>query len=82
MDHFPFTFSKKTRRLVRFFVRFRWILRVDVMHVNLAAHIPQGFFAEARFFPVLGLPEGTTGGTRRRIAEVLDGLRGEVCGLA
>lgn len=29
---------------------------------------------EARFFPVTALPEGTTGGTRRRIAEVLDGL--------
>ena len=29
--------------------------------------------AEARFFPVQGLPEGTTGGTRRRIAEVLEG---------
>jgi 8-oxo-dGTP pyrophosphatase MutT (NUDIX family) len=29
--------------------------------------------AEARFFPVAALPEGTTGGTRRRIAEVLDG---------
>ena len=29
--------------------------------------------AEARFFPVSDLPEGTTGGTRRRIAEVLEG---------
>ena len=29
--------------------------------------------AEARFFPVAALPEGTTGGTRRRIAEVLEG---------
>lgn len=28
---------------------------------------------EARFFPVTELPEGTTGGTRRRIAEVLEG---------
>lgn len=27
--------------------------------------------AEARFFPVDGLPEGTTAGTRRRIAEAL-----------
>ena len=27
--------------------------------------------AEARFFPVTSLPEGTTPGTRRRIAEVL-----------
>ena len=30
--------------------------------------------AEARFFPSAALPEGTTGGTRRRIAEVLEGL--------
>jgi len=29
--------------------------------------------AEARFFPVTALPEGTTAGTRRRIAEVLGG---------
>ena len=28
---------------------------------------------EARFFPLEQLPEGTTGGTRRRIAEILDG---------
>ncbi|MFZ5677717.1 MAG: NUDIX domain-containing protein [Pseudomonadota bacterium] len=28
---------------------------------------------EARFFPVTALPQGTTGGTRRRIAEVLEG---------
>ena len=35
----------------------------------------RGFeIAEARFFPVDALPEGTTGGTRRRIAEVLDGF--------
>ncbi len=27
--------------------------------------------AEARFFPVTALPEGTTGGTRRRLAELL-----------
>lgn len=30
--------------------------------------------AEARFFPSTVLPEATTGGTRRRIAEVLEGL--------
>lgn len=30
--------------------------------------------AEARFFPAESLPEGTSGGTRRRIAEVLEGL--------
>ena len=29
--------------------------------------------SEARFFPVTELPEGTTPGTRRRIAEVIDG---------
>ena len=29
--------------------------------------------AEARFFPVGALPDGTTPGTRRRIAEVLEG---------
>ena len=29
--------------------------------------------AEARFFPLDALPAGTTGGTRRRIAEVLGG---------
>lgn len=29
---------------------------------------------EARFFPVDGLPEGTTGGTRRRIDEVSAGM--------
>lgn len=28
--------------------------------------------AEARFFPVDALPEGTSGGTRRRLAEVLE----------
>lgn len=27
---------------------------------------------EARFFPITDLPEGTTGGTRRRIREILD----------
>lgn len=30
--------------------------------------------AEARFFPVRDLPEGTTGGTRRRLAEHLDAV--------
>lgn len=30
--------------------------------------------AEARFFPASDLPEGTTPGTRRRIAEVMQGL--------
>jgi 8-oxo-dGTP pyrophosphatase MutT (NUDIX family) len=30
--------------------------------------------AEARFFPLKALPDATSGGTRRRIAEVLEGL--------
>ena len=30
--------------------------------------------AEARFFPVSALPDGTTPGTRRRIAEVTEGV--------
>jgi 8-oxo-dGTP pyrophosphatase MutT (NUDIX family) len=30
--------------------------------------------AEARFFPVAALPDGTTGGTKRRINEVMNGL--------
>ncbi len=34
---------------------------------------PNSEIAEARFFPAAALPEGTTPGTRRRIAEVLDG---------
>jgi ADP-ribose pyrophosphatase YjhB (NUDIX family) len=29
--------------------------------------------AEAKFFPAVALPEGTTGGTRRRIAEIFEG---------
>jgi 8-oxo-dGTP pyrophosphatase MutT (NUDIX family) len=29
--------------------------------------------AEARFFPVTALPEGATGGTRRRLAEIVEG---------
>lgn len=34
---------------------------------------PTSEIAEARFFPVAQLPDGTTPGTRRRIAEVLAG---------
>jgi 8-oxo-dGTP pyrophosphatase MutT (NUDIX family) len=30
--------------------------------------------AEARFFPAADLPKGTTGGTRRRLAELLNGV--------
>jgi 8-oxo-dGTP pyrophosphatase MutT (NUDIX family) len=35
---------------------------------------PSVEIAEARFFPVSALPDGTTGGTRRRIAEIFDGV--------
>lgn len=38
-----------------------------------AGFSPNAEIAEARFFPVAALPETTTGGTRRRIAEVLSG---------
>jgi 8-oxo-dGTP pyrophosphatase MutT (NUDIX family) len=31
--------------------------------------------AEARFFPLAALPEATTGGTRRRLAEITDGTK-------
>ncbi|PZF78441.1 hypothetical protein DK847_01075 [Aestuariivirga litoralis] len=34
---------------------------------------PGAEIAEARFFPVSALPDGTTPGTRRRIAEVIGG---------
>jgi 8-oxo-dGTP pyrophosphatase MutT (NUDIX family) len=34
---------------------------------------PNPEIAECGFFPVTALPEGTTSGTRLRIAEVLDG---------
>lgn len=39
-----------------------------------AGFTPSAEIAEARFFPVGQLPEGTTPGTRRRVAEVLSGL--------
>jgi len=35
---------------------------------------PNAEIAEARFFPVASLPEGTTPGTRRRIAEATEGV--------
>lgn len=38
-----------------------------------AGFTPNAEIAEARFFPAGQLPEGTTPGTRRRIAEVLSG---------
>lgn len=34
---------------------------------------PNAEIAEARFFAIDALPEDTTGGTRRRLAEILDG---------
>ncbi|MCA3559860.1 MAG: NUDIX domain-containing protein [Aestuariivirga sp.] len=34
---------------------------------------PNGEIAEARFFPLTALPDGTTPGTRRRLCEVLEG---------
>lgn len=34
--------------------------------------LPDREIAEAGFFPVAALPDGTSGGTRRRLAEVLD----------
>ena len=37
-------------------------------------HRAQMEIAECGFFPADHLPEGTTGGTRRRIREVLEGL--------
>lgn len=39
-----------------------------------AAKIPDMEVAEAGFFPLAALPEGTTTATRRRIAEVFGGL--------
>jgi hypothetical protein len=39
----------------------------------LGAKQPDREIAEAGFFPLDGLPEGTTGATRRRLAEILDG---------
>jgi ADP-ribose pyrophosphatase YjhB (NUDIX family) len=47
--------------IVRAFTRKPWSANLEI--------------AEARFFPVAALPEGTTGGTRRRIAEILTGRK-------
>lgn len=44
-----------------------------VRRFRVAGFSPNAEIAEARFFPVGRLPEGTTPGTRRRIAEVLSG---------
>lgn len=45
-----------------------------VLHrFRTAAFSPGAEIAEAKFFPVDQLPEGTTPGTRRRLAEVLEG---------
>lgn len=38
-----------------------------------AGFTPNAEIVEARFFPLDALPEGATQGTRRRIAEVMDG---------
>lgn len=43
-------------------------------HFRQHAVTPGFEIAEARFFPVRALPEGTSGGTRRRLQEVLEGL--------
>lgn len=45
-----------------------------VRRFRVDAFRPTVEIAEARFFPVTALPEGTTAGTRRRISEVLQGL--------
>lgn len=37
--------------------------------------VPDIEIAEARFFPLDSLPEGTTSGTRRRLAEIFSGAR-------
>jgi len=39
----------------------------------LAVKQPDREIAEAGFFPIEGLPEGTTAATRRRLAEILEG---------
>jgi ADP-ribose pyrophosphatase YjhB (NUDIX family) len=39
-----------------------------------ARFTPTAEIAEARFCPIHALPEGTTPGTRRRLAEVLEGV--------
>jgi hypothetical protein len=39
----------------------------------LGERAPDREIAEARFFPRAALPEGTTAGTRARLAEILDG---------
>lgn len=43
-------------------------------HFRSETFVPGAEIAEARFFPVAALPDGTTPGTRRRIAEVTGGL--------
>jgi 8-oxo-dGTP pyrophosphatase MutT (NUDIX family) len=44
-----------------------------VREFTSGAWSPSLEIAEARFFPMAALPEGTTGGTRRRIAEIAEG---------
>jgi ADP-ribose pyrophosphatase YjhB (NUDIX family) len=45
--------------IIRTFTRERWSPSVEI--------------AEAKFFPVRSLPEGTSAGTGRRLAEIMDG---------
>ena len=40
---------------------------------SLGAVVPNREIAEAGFYPLNALPEGTTGGTRRRLAETFQG---------
>ena len=45
---------------------------VDRFHV-VGEHAPDCEILEARFFPLEALPEGTTRGTRERLAEICEG---------
>jgi 8-oxo-dGTP pyrophosphatase MutT (NUDIX family) len=45
-----------------------------VRHFSRLDWKPNAEIAEARFFAVDALPDDTTGGTRRRLAEILDGV--------
>ncbi len=48
------------------------VYKVTQFH-QTAPRVPDREIVEAAFFPLSGLPDGTTAGTRRRIAEALDG---------
>jgi 8-oxo-dGTP pyrophosphatase MutT (NUDIX family) len=45
-----------------------------VRQFNTTLWQPNHEIAEARFFPVIDLPHDTTGGTKRRLAEILNGV--------